>query len=101
MAVAAGGAATSATSCAKLHEARLPGIELESSVWVASGSVIRNDFPPIATAPQPAHCLVHGEIGRHVGKDGIEYGDKFELRLPETWNGKLLFQGGGGLDGVL
>ena len=30
-----------------------------------------------------------------------EYGDKFEIRMPEVWEGRLLFQGGGGLDGIL
>ncbi|MDE2347860.1 MAG: tannase/feruloyl esterase family alpha/beta hydrolase [Gammaproteobacteria bacterium] len=50
---------------------------------------------------QPAHCLVRGETGHHVGADGAAYGDRFELRLPVDWNGRFLFQGGGGLDGIL
>jgi len=49
----------------------------------------------------PAHCLVVGEVNSHTGRDGIAYGDRFELRLPARWNGRFLFQGGGGLDGVL
>ena len=36
-----------------------------------------------------------------MGDDGISYGNKFELRLPDQWSGRLLFQGGGGLDGVV
>ena len=56
-------------------------------------------MPPIP--PQPAHCIVEGEINKHTGADGNEYGDKFELRLPDAWNGRFLFQGGGGLDGIL
>ncbi len=55
--------------------------------------------PPIP--PQPAHCIVEGEVNKHTGPDGKEYGDKFQLRLPDAWNGRFLFQGGGGLDGVL
>ena len=35
------------------------------------------------------------------GADGKSYGDIFELRLPAAWNGRLLFQGGGGLDGIV
>jgi feruloyl esterase len=55
--------------------------------------------PPIPS--QPSHCVVEGEVNKHVGPDGKEYGDKFQLRLPDAWNGRFLFQGGGGLDGVL
>ena len=42
-----------------------------------------------------------GEVNKHTGADGVEYGDRFELRLPDTWTGRLLFQGGGGLDGMI
>ncbi len=56
-------------------------------------------MPPIP--PQPAHCIVEGEVNKHTGVDDNEYGDKFELRLPDAWNGRFLFQGGGGLDGIL
>jgi hypothetical protein len=45
--------------------------------------------------------VVTGEVNHHVGADGKPYGDKFELRMPEPWSGRLLFQGGGGLDGNL
>jgi len=51
--------------------------------------------------PQTAHCLVKGEVNKHMGADEVEYGDRFELRLPDAWTGKLLFQGGGGLDGMV
>jgi len=51
--------------------------------------------------PQPAHCLVRGEVHRHKGADGVEYGDRFELRMPDAWKGRFLFLGGGGLDGML
>jgi hypothetical protein len=44
---------------------------------------------------------LRGEVNRHTGTDGKSYGDKFELRMPEPWSGRLLFQGGGGLDGNL
>jgi feruloyl esterase len=36
-----------------------------------------------------------------VGSDGIHYGVRFELRLPDGWNGRLLSMGGGGLDGLV
>ena len=43
-----------------------------------------------------------GEI--RIGPSGLpdmSYGTGIELRLPANWNRRLLFQGGGGLNGVL
>ena len=57
--------------------------------------------PPIKLNSLAAHCIVHGEVNHHKGADGKDYGDKFELRLPDAWKGRLLFEGGGGLDGVV
>ncbi len=50
----------------------------------------------------PEHCLFRVMIdARPSGIDGMSYGTGIELRLPANWNGRLLFQGGGGLNGVL
>ncbi len=49
----------------------------------------------------PAHCLVRGVLDPRIGVGGRRYGLGFELRMPEPWNGSFLFQGGGGLDGVV
>ncbi|WP_060847578.1 tannase/feruloyl esterase family alpha/beta hydrolase [Methylobacterium aquaticum] len=54
-----------------------------------------------AKAALPAHCLVEGTIDPRTGVGGVPYGTGFQLRLPEAWNGRFLFQGGGGLDGVV
>jgi len=48
---------------------------------------------------QPAHCVVRGSAAPHTGVDGKAYETRFELRLPTTWSGRLLYQGGGGNDG--
>lgn len=55
----------------------------------------------LSKAAMPAHCLVQGVIGARTGADGQAYGSHFELRLPSPWNGRFLFQGGGGMDGVV
>ncbi len=88
-------------ACRALLTRVLPDTRITRAEWVPAGT-------PIAAGPmhrviggQPAHCLVRGESAHHVGKDGTAYGDRFELRLPVDWNGRFLFQGGGGLDGVL
>ena len=59
--------------------------------------------PPGATSGPllAAHCRVSGRFGERVGADGKAYHVGFELRLPLAWNGRLLYQGGGGNDGVV
>ncbi|MEC8631691.1 MAG: tannase/feruloyl esterase family alpha/beta hydrolase [Pseudomonadota bacterium] len=47
-----------------------------------------------------SHCLVEGKIEDREGVNG-RYGIRFQLRMPEDWNGKSLFQGGGGTDGFI
>ncbi|MEN9893747.1 MAG: hypothetical protein RLY78_4042 [Pseudomonadota bacterium] len=46
----------------------------------------------------PAHCVVQGRLNRRTGADGRDYAIRFELRLPERWNRRLLhtFDGGPG-----
>lgn len=46
------------------------------------------------------HCLVTGKMQERVSEvDGDTYAIGFEMRLPEEWNGRFLYQGNGGLDG--
>jgi feruloyl esterase len=47
----------------------------------------------------PTHCRVDGVIDPRTGVNGVEYGIRFALALPAEWNGRFLFQGGGGLNG--
>ncbi|WP_203290724.1 tannase/feruloyl esterase family alpha/beta hydrolase [Maricaulis parjimensis] len=49
----------------------------------------------------PAHCLVEGYYGAHEGRVGGEYRTGFRMRLPDDWNGRFFFQGGGGSNGVV
>jgi feruloyl esterase len=49
----------------------------------------------------PEHCRIRGTIAPRVGQGGRSFGIGFELRLPAEWNGRFLFQGGGGMDGVV
>lgn len=51
--------------------------------------------------PTPAHCELVGELEPRQGRDGQAYAIHFHLRLPAAWNGRMLFQGGGGPEGVL
>lgn len=49
----------------------------------------------------PGHCVVTGSINPRVGVDGKNYAIGFQLSLPDQWNGRFLFIGGGGNDGIL
>ncbi len=91
----------SADACRALLTRSLPDTRITQAVWVPAGAAIEVGFMHRLVGGQPAHCLVRGETAHHVGRDGISYADRFELRLPVNWNGRFLYQGGGGLDGVL
>jgi hypothetical protein len=47
----------------------------------------------------PSNCRAQGVIDRRVGGDGKNYAIGFSIALPDRWNGRFLFQGGGGLNG--
>ena len=54
--------------------------------------------PPVTL---PAHCELTGVTQERAGVDGQHYAIRFHLRLPLRWNGKFLFEGGGGTEGDL
>lgn len=83
-------------SCEQLLRIEVPGLLVLSAEDVAAGTHVNGN-----AAAMPPHCLLRGEVNKHTGADGKSYGDIFELRMPNDWNGRLLFQGGGGLDGVV
>lgn len=47
------------------------------------------------------HCVVTGSRDPRTGVDGKPYAIGFELSLPDRWNGRFLYLGGGGNDGSL
>jgi len=83
-------------SCEELKRSVVPGLIVSSAEEVAGGTRLGGSGPVL-----PAHCVLRGEANKHTGADGKSYGDIFELRMPDDWNGRLLFQGGGGLDGIV
>ncbi len=56
--------------------------------------------PPLAQS-LPVHCEITAVIRPRRGIDGKTYAIRFRLRLPEQWNGRFLFQGGGGSNGIV
>ena len=57
-------------------------------------------MPPLAVS-LPAYCRLDATLDRRTGADGKSYGIGFALALPADWNGRFLFQGGGGLNGTV
>ena len=47
------------------------------------------------------HCHVAGSFERRTGVDGKEYLIGFAINMPAEWNGRFMFQGGGGLNGSI
>ena len=92
-------AAASQSACtAMAANAGLPATTL-TATYLPAGTA----RAPGATAGPflPGHCLVRGSIGARTGIDGKPYATGFELSLPDAWNGRFVYMGGGGNDGTL
>jgi hypothetical protein len=81
-----GSTSFAAMDCGALTSLKIPGTQLEiiKAEEISSGA---------------AHCRVDGMLDRRVGQGGKPYGIGFAVALPREWNGRFLFQGGGGLNG--
>jgi len=93
-----------ACGIAPLAQAASPCAALGKFTLTGHAVVIRKALDVPASAPGispavPAHCRVDGAIDERIGRDGKPYAIGFAVSLPVTWNGRFLFQGGGGLNG--
>jgi hypothetical protein len=92
-------------ACKALADLRLPGTSLSDikTEWHAAGAPPppQPPFLPPFTATMPAYCRLDATLDRRTGADGKPYGIGFALALPADWNGRFLFQGGGGLNGTV
>ena len=87
-------AAGTAKSCQSLKKIAFAG----HTVVIRETKEIAGSEPGVIPAI-PRHCRVDGVIDERTGRDGKPYGIGFAVALPEKWNGRFLFQGGGGLNG--
>jgi feruloyl esterase len=93
-------AGTPEQRCAALAGLSGPGYDVVTAEWTPAQKLEGRNGAPATDLP--AHCLFRVTIGaRESGLPDMKYGTGIELRLPANWNQRLLFQGGGGLDGVL
>ena len=75
-----------------------------ASLTVAGTTITAADAVPSQTSSGdalPAYCRVRGISNERVGVGGVTFGIGFELRLPDGWNRRFFFQGGGGTDGIV
>jgi len=100
--VSAGAAAGDAgeTECNQLatHATSWPDstTRIETASWRAAGFEIKS---PMGSAALPAHCEVTAVMHERQGADGQHYAIRFRLRMPQAWNRRFFFQGGGGTNG--
>ena len=93
---------TTAAACGALRQLQVPGVALSvtRAERLAAGAPVPGGRGGASQASNlPAYCRLDGVIDRRTGAGGVPYGIGFALALPEDWNGRFLFQGGGGLNG--
>jgi len=95
-----------AGKCADLVKLQIPGTQLvitkaeeipsapPNTILLSPG--LSPDKIPVAI---PGYCRADGTIDQRTGFDGKPYAIGFAIALPDNWNGRFLFQGGGGLNG--
>lgn len=95
--------AQSPAACEALSGVSLEGFDMRITSAVHHQQRSLPGGPPGAApgAPLPPHCHLEGEIDRRTGVDGRSYALRFAINMPDDWNGRFLFQGGGGLNGSL
>jgi pimeloyl-ACP methyl ester carboxylesterase len=111
LATAAVALLTSCSTPVPQTAAAASGCTATASAFATPGLRITEAQPiPANTARPPGqtagpvlveHCRIQGRMNERIGIDGKPYHIGFELRLPAQWNGRLLYQGGGGNDGVV
>jgi hypothetical protein len=90
-----------ARSCADLKKFLLPGVQVtitkSQQLHVDAGTPIQGTGT--GSVPASSYCRADGVIDPRTGAEGKHYAIGFALVLPTNWNGRFLFQGGGGLNG--
>jgi tannase/feruloyl esterase len=89
LALAFSARAQTPNKCSDLTKLGIPGVTM---------AITKADTIP-ASAFAPSHCQVDGMIDQRIGAGGKTYGIGFAIALPDAWNNRFLFQGGGGYNG--
>jgi Tannase and feruloyl esterase len=94
---------TQPSSCASLTSFKAPGVEMAitQATVVPAGPIPALPFAPAFEGGLPSYCRVEGVIDQRTGRNGKPYAIGFAVAMPDNWNGRFLFQGGGGLNGTV
>ena len=95
--------AIAANSCDSLRSFSLPSFALSitKAEHLPAGPPPRFPFTAPFEGMLPSRCEVTGVIDQRVGIGGKPYAIEFAVALPDDWNGRFVFQGGGGANGTL
>ncbi|MBN1907611.1 MAG: tannase/feruloyl esterase family alpha/beta hydrolase [Deltaproteobacteria bacterium] len=91
-------------SCEDLINFKMDGynISINKAATIPEGKMSSGPFgPPAYDGVIPAYCRVDGEIDKRIGHEGKPYAIGFAIALPKVWNGRFMFQGGGGMNGTV
>lgn len=91
----ANGAVTPVASCGAL--ASLPASAFPVPNTVITSATLSSDN-------LPQRCIINGVVDQHVSPfDNCTYLDGFQVQLPipTAWNGRFMFEGGGGTEGAV
>ncbi|MCB1357894.1 MAG: tannase/feruloyl esterase family alpha/beta hydrolase [Maritimibacter sp.] len=81
-------ALASEQTCLDAAGMAVEGVTVDAAEWAPAGE----DSPV-------DHCIVSARMAERTGADGNAYAIRFELRLPDAWEGRFLHQFNGGNDG--
>src|SRR5215831_13371906 len=95
--------AQNSSKCADLTKFTIPGVPMVITravmIPASSGPGTATAETRATSATIPSHCQADGMINERTGADGKTYGIGFSVALPDNWNNRFLFQGGGGYNG--
>jgi hypothetical protein len=95
--------AQTSSKCADLTNFKIPGVPMvitkAAEIPTSSAGGTPTAETAATTATISSHCQADGMINERTGADGRTYGIGFSLALPDNWNNRFLFQGGGGYNG--
>ncbi len=92
------------SNCEDLIRFKMEGynLSINKAATIPEGKMQSTPFgPPAYDGVIPAYCRVDGEIDKRIGYGGKPYAIGFAIALPNEWNGRFMFQGGGGLNGTV
>ena len=71
----------------------------QTITWTGDKARIVSAGTVAGGAGLPGHCEISGIMHEREGLFGQAYAIRFHMRLPDSWNERMVFQGGGGSNG--